>query len=208
MSPLLWNEVTPSSGTAMVLAEDWLCFNEVLAEDLCHTAAASYDDGSNVSTVVNVPMVTLFFFLPFIPPPLRFLGMVAVAATIFEVFWDMESVGGDDEEEFPSMSLPLMPPLPFMLPTWFVLKLSNFCGTTVGPKEWDFRLFTLCIWAVLVGGIGGKEVGRSKDLSVTWFWWEFLLPSFIWDPFINWAENLRLSPLELSILGSVLEFWE
>ena len=86
MSPLLWKAVTPSTEAAIVLVDGWYCFNEVLAEDLCHTAAASYEEGSNVSTVVKVPMVTLFFFLPFKYPPFMFLGIVAVAATILEVF--------------------------------------------------------------------------------------------------------------------------
>ena len=103
-----WAQCWPEAASALV--EDWHCFNKVLAGDLCHTAAASYDEGSKVSTVVNVPIVTLFFFLPFMGPPFTLLGIVAVAVTIAEVFCETESVGGDDDEELPSISQP-----PFIL---------------------------------------------------------------------------------------------
>ena len=58
--------------------------------------------------MVNVPIVTLFFFLPFpfpfIDGPFNPLGIVAVAATIGVALWEIESVGGEEDEELPSMS--------------------------------------------------------------------------------------------------------
>ena len=206
ISPLLWKAVTPSIGAAVVLVEVVHCFNNVPAEDLCHTASPPYEEASNASTVVNVPMVTLFFFLPFNAVPFTFRGMVAVAATTLEVFWEIESVGGDDEDELPSTSLPFVTPLLYA-PMWLALNVSILGGTKSGVNESDFRLLTGCIWAVLVGGIGGKGVWCSKDLSIIAFGDVIVVIVVGWEPLNKWPDSLRLSPFELSMRGSVLEFW-